>query len=144
MVIVMPQYFLLTLSFGATPQGHTGDVIAVSFHNEKPWLLSASRDSTVRLWDFTTGRQIYRIAAHASGISCMATHTHMRSYSFMDQEESDESQPTSPTPQDLISLKGLRSHDGSFQGSQPSSPGNASSTSLGGGVKDSVRPQLSP
>jgi WD40 repeat protein len=32
-------------------QGHTMNVTAVSFHSEGKWIMTASEDGTIRIWD---------------------------------------------------------------------------------------------
>ena len=62
-------------------QGHTSEVSAVLFPSNKPWVASCSGDSTVKMWDFKDNKLVYSISAHDGGVTCMARHAFLRTYS---------------------------------------------------------------
>ena len=45
-----------------TLTGHSGGVTRVAFSHDGAQVFSASRDNTVRFWDFTSGRQVRQLA----------------------------------------------------------------------------------
>jgi len=47
--------------------GHTADVEAVAFHPNQKWLISASEDATIKVWDAASGKNLLSIAGFADG-----------------------------------------------------------------------------
>ena len=47
--------------------GHTKDVEAVAFHPNEKWLISASEDKTMKVWDIASGRELLSIVGFADG-----------------------------------------------------------------------------
>ncbi|KAJ3299577.1 WD repeat-containing protein 20, partial [Blyttiomyces sp. JEL0837] len=48
--------------------GHTADVDSVCFSNDGTQLLSASADTTVRVWDVLTGKELLMLEGHTAGV----------------------------------------------------------------------------
>jgi len=57
-----------TLARYQTLQGHVDGVTSVSFHDKKPWLLSASHDNLIILWNYHTGQQLERFMGHTGSV----------------------------------------------------------------------------
>lgn len=55
-----------------TLEGHRGRVEALSFHPTRPWLLSAGRDQTLRVWDLETGRMVPLPEGHEGPVRSLA------------------------------------------------------------------------
>jgi len=55
-----------------TLTGHQDPVLRVAFSPDSRWLASTSRDGTVRLWDASTGREIFTFREHAAIVSAVA------------------------------------------------------------------------
>ena len=51
---------------------HTGWVMAIAFSKNGKTLASALDDSTVRLWDPTTGRRLQTLESHTGGVNTIA------------------------------------------------------------------------
>jgi len=49
-------------------KGHSSDVTAMAFSPDGQWLVSSSRDQTVRIWCAKTGREITKLTGHSHGI----------------------------------------------------------------------------
>ncbi|GJJ74943.1 hypothetical protein EMPS_07301 [Entomortierella parvispora] len=49
-------------------KGHSSDVTAMSFSPDGQWLVSSSRDQSVRIWCAKTGREITKLCGHANGV----------------------------------------------------------------------------
>lgn len=52
--------------------GHDNWIRALIFHPSGKYLLSASDDKTIRIWDLAQGRCIKTIEAHGHFVTCMA------------------------------------------------------------------------
>jgi WD40 repeat protein len=52
--------------------GHTGPIYAVAFSPDGRQILTGSLDSTVKLWDATTGREIGTLEGHGWGVTAVA------------------------------------------------------------------------
>lgn len=48
-------------------KGHTADVEAVAFHPNQKWLISASEDGTMKVWDSSTGQALLSVVGFADG-----------------------------------------------------------------------------
>jgi WD40 repeat protein len=55
-----------------TLEGHKGEVGAVAFHPTQPLLSSASRDTTVKLWDPITGQELRNLVGHSGEAASVA------------------------------------------------------------------------
>jgi WD40 repeat protein len=53
-------------------EGHQGHVAAVAFLPDGRRALSASHDSTLRLWDLDTGAELRRFEGHVQRVTCLA------------------------------------------------------------------------
>ncbi len=51
--------------------GHDNWIRALLFHPTGKYLLSASDDKTVRIWDLATGRCVKTVDAHSHFVTCM-------------------------------------------------------------------------
>lgn len=56
----------------ATPMGHTGTVVSVSFDARGARLLTASVDGTTRLWNVADGKLLRTLRGHASAVTAAA------------------------------------------------------------------------
>lgn len=52
--------------------GHDNWVRALVFHPSGKFLLSASDDHTIRVWELATGRCVKTVQAHSHFVACMA------------------------------------------------------------------------
>lgn len=52
--------------------GHDNWVRALVFHPSGKYLLSASDDGTIRVWELSTGRCVKTIQAHSHFVTCLA------------------------------------------------------------------------
>lgn len=52
--------------------GHSGPVTAVAFSADGRWLASGSEDTTVKIWDVRSGRELRTFAGHARDVSSVA------------------------------------------------------------------------
>ena len=52
--------------------GHDNWVRALVFHPTGKFLLSASDDYTIRVWELTTGRCVKTVQAHSHFVTCLA------------------------------------------------------------------------
>ena len=55
-----------------TLSGHTGSVTAVALSPDGRQAVSASRDSTLKVWDLETGREILTLSGHTEGVRAVA------------------------------------------------------------------------
>jgi WD40 repeat protein len=53
-------------------KGHTGSVRSVAFSSDSMWIVSGSSDSTVRVWDASTGVALEELKGHTSLVSSVA------------------------------------------------------------------------
>ncbi|KAI0567534.1 U4/U6 small nuclear ribonucleoprotein Prp4 [Gracilaria domingensis] len=51
---------------------HVGDVTALEFCSEMPWIASAGKDNCVRVWDVRKKRCVKTVAAHSKMVSALA------------------------------------------------------------------------
>jgi len=51
--------------------GHTLVITDVALSPDDKQIVSASLDSTLRVWDFTTGSQIMELEGHRGGVTCV-------------------------------------------------------------------------
>ena len=56
----------------ATLQGHTGEVLSVSYSPDGSTLASGSLDRTVRLWDVSSGQEIATLQGHTHGVTSVS------------------------------------------------------------------------
>jgi WD40 repeat protein len=56
----------------ATLEGHTGSVFALAFSPDGKTLASGSKDTTVKLWDLTTGKNIATLQGHTDYVRSVA------------------------------------------------------------------------
>jgi WD40 repeat protein/predicted Ser/Thr protein kinase len=76
LALVVLAAVLLSLSAGTGPdplerqclRGHAGDVYSVAIAPDGRRALSASKDRTVRLWDLTTGAEVYTLRGHTAAV----------------------------------------------------------------------------
>ncbi len=47
--------------------GHTEDVEAVAFHPNRKWMISASEDGTMKIWNMADGKELLSLAGFADG-----------------------------------------------------------------------------
>ncbi len=47
--------------------GHAGDIEAVAFHPNQKWLISASEDATVKIWDMASGKELLSLVGLPGG-----------------------------------------------------------------------------
>ena len=52
--------------------GHDNWVRALVFHPSGKYLLSASDDGTIRVWELATGRCVKTVQAHSHFVTCLA------------------------------------------------------------------------
>jgi WD40 repeat protein len=52
-------------------QGHSGEVNSLAFYPDGQWLLSASEDRTVCMWEVSNGKLLGRITGHSGGVCCV-------------------------------------------------------------------------
>jgi WD40 repeat protein len=52
--------------------GHSYPVVSVAFSPDGHLVLTGSGDSTARLWDLTTGRELRTFVGHAQAVTCLA------------------------------------------------------------------------
>lgn len=65
-------YVLLHKPLTGQQTGHDNWIRALVFHPTGKFLLSASDDKTIRIWDLKTGRCTKTIEAHDHFVTCMA------------------------------------------------------------------------
>src|SRR5579859_2919617 len=53
-------------------RGHEGEVLAVALLPGDRQAITAGTDTTVRLWDLTTGSEVRRFAGHTQQVWCLA------------------------------------------------------------------------
>ena len=53
-------------------KGHLGDVQTVAFSPDGRWLASGGVDSTIKLWDVATWREVQTLRGHTLGINYIA------------------------------------------------------------------------
>jgi len=70
-VIVCKSTALRPISFVLLQNGHDNWIRALTFHPSGKYLLSASDDKTIRIWDLETGRMSKTIDAHEHFVTCM-------------------------------------------------------------------------
>ena len=51
---------------------HEGPVTCLAIHPTQPWVLSGSYDSTLKLWEVESGREIRTFAGHEGGVTACA------------------------------------------------------------------------
>jgi WD40 repeat protein len=51
--------------------GHTGEISSLAFYPDGRWLLSASEDRTVCMWNVSDGKLLGRITGHSGGVCCV-------------------------------------------------------------------------
>lgn len=61
-----------TANLNRIQAGHDNWVRALVFHPTGKFLLSASDDYTIRVWELTTGRCVKTVQAHAHFVTCLA------------------------------------------------------------------------
>jgi WD40 repeat protein len=47
--------------------GHTKDIEAVAFHPNRKWLITASEDGMMKIWDLTSGKELLSVIGFANG-----------------------------------------------------------------------------
>lgn len=57
-----------------TLKGHVDYIRTVYFHNELPWILSASDDQTMRIWNYQNRCCINIITGHSHYVMCAQFH----------------------------------------------------------------------
>lgn len=55
-----------------TLTGHTGNIVALAFVDSGRWLVSASGDRTLRVWDTLSGAEVRRLGDGKSAAGCLA------------------------------------------------------------------------
>ena len=58
--------------WGHAQAGHDNWVRAIVFHPTGKFLLSASDDYTIRVWELATGRCVKTVQAHGHFVTCLA------------------------------------------------------------------------
>jgi platelet-activating factor acetylhydrolase IB subunit alpha len=61
-----------TIALNTAQVGHDNWIRALVFHPTGKFLLSASDDKTIRVWDLATGRCTKTVDAHAHFVTCLA------------------------------------------------------------------------
>jgi len=62
-------------------EGHTAPVTSVCFHRRLPWIVSASQDRTVRIWDFEHGGESLTVLVGYFGFNQLTRKVvHMQSF----------------------------------------------------------------
>lgn len=54
--------------------GHEGKISTVQFHHEYPWILSASDDQTIRIWNWDPEACIFRLTGHKDHVKSASFH----------------------------------------------------------------------
>ncbi|MCS7161473.1 MAG: WD40 repeat domain-containing protein, partial [Gemmatales bacterium] len=52
--------------------GHTGSVYSVAVTPDGKYVVSGSRDNTVRLWDLASGKEVRRFTGHTNWVLSVA------------------------------------------------------------------------
>ncbi|KAJ5042653.1 beta transducin-like protein-like protein HET-E4s, partial [Bipolaris maydis] len=55
-----------------TLEGHGNDVTSIAFSHDSTWLASASRDSTVKIWDASSGTCLQTLEGHGNCVNSVA------------------------------------------------------------------------
>lgn len=58
--------------------GHLDYIRTVQFHNEYPWIVSASDDQTIRIWNWQSRTCISVLTGHNHYVMCAAFHPKVR------------------------------------------------------------------
>lgn len=48
--------------------GHTDEILALEVTPDSQWLISASEDHTIKVWDIATGQEIYTLTGHTGSV----------------------------------------------------------------------------
>jgi WD40 repeat protein len=57
------------------PDAHTGNAIGVTFHPQKPLLVTSGQDCLIKVWDLETKKLAITIAGHSESVSCVVFST---------------------------------------------------------------------
>ena len=63
--------------------GHLDYIRTVEFHNEYPWVVSASDDQTIRIWNWQSRNCISVLTGHNHYVMCARFHIKVRSRTRM-------------------------------------------------------------